>query len=499
MELLFDDEWIDRKAGVRRVHGPVNKEPEPILKSEMPWETAGIGGTSVIFDREEGMFKLWYRSTVVETVVRKYQGFVGSSERETGTRRVFLCYAESKDGISWTRPSLGICEFQGNRDNNILRELGFEGDGVFFNVIKDPQDPDSARRYRALGFDTSAASSVRGVEPGARGVCVCYSRDGFHWEEPKLIMSTNDVTDSDCVLAQRDAITHKWIGYFRPRTHPKRRFIGYSESADFDHWTHPRMLLTPDSEDDPWTEFYGLTVACVGRWRIGCLWVMHNNPDYSPMTIELVYSRDGRNYHRAMPRVQFLPLGSEGSPDSRMITTFALIERDKEFLLYYHGTNQEHGSDRSKNGTGGMQMPKGQVEGEGRKSILGVARILGRNFCGLQAEVDGVVETKWLSNYGEAGVQAYVQKEKDGWIKAEILDQYGNVIPGWDASACSAREDADGRLGFYWGREDLVGGSGQISDKQGRVGHIVKLRFHLHKATLYAFQVGEEDSMPPYV
>ncbi len=39
----------------------------------------------------------------------------------------------------------------------------------------------------------------------------------------------------------------------------------------------------------------------------------------------------------------------------------------------------------------------------------------------------------------------------------------------------------------------------QISDKQGKVGHVVRLRFHLHRATLYAFQVGEEESSPPYV
>jgi len=225
---------------------------------------------------------------------------------------------------------------------------------------------------------------------------------------------------------------------------------------------------------------------------------MHNNPEYSPMTTELVFSRDGQNYHRAMPRVQFLPLGPEGSADSRVITTFALIERDKEFLLYYHGTNQEHGSDRSRAGVGGMQMPKGQVDGGSRKSVLGVARIPGRNLCGLKAEVDGVVETKWLCNYGDAGVQAYAETEKDGWVKAEILDQYGSVIPGWDRDACLVHTDADGRLHFSWGRENMVGGFGQISDKQGKVGHVVSLRFHLHRATLYAFQVGEEGSSPPY-
>ncbi len=498
MEFLFDDEWIERKAGVRRVPGTLVKESEPILRPEMAWEAEGIGGTSVIFDRDEEVFKLWYRSSALEEAPRKVDGNVESSERGTGRCRVFLCYAESKDGINWTRPSLGMCEFRGSCENNIVRELCFEGDATFFNILKDPEDPDPTRRYKALGFDASVTSSIRDVKPGTRGVCVSYSPDGFHWEDPKLVMDTMDVTDADCVLSQREPTTHKWIGYFRPRTHPKRRFVGYSESTDFDHWTYPSMLLTPDDQDDEWTEFYGLTVACVGRWRIGCLWVMHNNPDYSPMTTELVYSRDGRSYHRAMPRVQFLQLGPDGSADSLMVTPIALIESDKEFLLYYHGTNQEHGSDRFRNGIGGREMPRGRVEAKARKAVLGLARIPGRNFCGLRAEIDGIVETKWLCNYGAGGVQAYAEFEGHGWIKAEILDQYGNLIPGWDRDACLVREGVDGRLHFSWGIEDLVGAFGQISDKQGKIGHVVKLRFHLHKATLYGFQVGEDGAMPAY-
>jgi len=33
MELLFDDEWVDRKAGVRRVLGVPRKEAEPVLQA----------------------------------------------------------------------------------------------------------------------------------------------------------------------------------------------------------------------------------------------------------------------------------------------------------------------------------------------------------------------------------------------------------------------------------------------------------------------------------
>ena len=233
-------------------------------------------------------------------------------------------------------------------------------------------------------------------------------------------------------------------------------------------------------------------------WRVGLLWVMHNNPEFSPMTNELVYSRDGSHYRRAMPRHHFLPLGPEGSADSRMILPMSLVEREDAVLIYYRGTNQEHGSDRSPDGIGGIQMPPGSVEGAERRSILGVARVEGRNFCGLRADIDGMVETRWLCNYGNRGVEAWATLNEGGWIKAEILDQYGSTIPGWDRDSCKARLLPGGRMRFQWGSEGMTGSSGQVSARGGRVGHVIKLRFHLKGATLYGFQVGEDRARPRY-
>ena len=229
------------------------------------------------------------------------------------------------------------------------------------------------------------------------------------------------------------------------------------------------------------------------------------------MTNELVYSRDGLTYHRAMPGVPFLPLGAPGSFDSRMLSPKSIIPREREVLLYYSGSNGDHGSDRglpfnhvSKGRgapaavRGGDLLPSHVEEGQPRRRGMGLARLPGRNFCGLRADFDGMVETKWLCNYGNAGVCAYIDTEKDGWVQGEILDQYGEVIPGWDRASSGTREGEDGQTQFFWGNEHLTGISGQESDAGGKVGHVVKLRFHLHKATLYGFQIGEEGAMPEY-
>ena len=499
MEFLFDDEWIDRTAGVRRVLGAPRKGPEPVLAPAEPWEAGGLSlSPALLFDPEAGRFRLWYRSAAPE-----------SPGAPAGARRHFLCYAESDDGASWKRPDLGRHPFGARRDTNVLLELA-AGDSVFYNVLRDPDDPDPARRYKALGFDRGAVSAVPGAVPGTLGVCVAYSRDGLEWRygegQPRLVLPTDEVTDADCVLGRRDPATGRWTAFLRPRTHPKRRFVGHAESDDFERWTPPRMLLTPAAADGEHTEFYGLAVACVGRWRVGALWVFRNHPAFSPLTAELVSSRDGRHYRRAAPGEPFLPLGGGGAWDSRMVTPLAIVERGAEHLVFYRGANHDHGSDR------GQPMSAGRTaRGEARVAGLGLARLPWGQFCGLRADADGLVETKWLCRYGAGGVKAVCATDPGGRVEAELLDHLGRVIPGRERARSRWRPGAAGAGSFCWGedgcregdREDGGGGppgpagGRRASEPGGPVGHVVKLRVYLHRATLFAFGVGADAEAPP--
>lgn len=501
LELLMDEEWVDRKEGIRRVLGEPIKQPGGILRPDKPWESAGVTlGMSLLFDNEEGKFKLWYLASVGPRVVQIPNASSVASEATPRSKRTFLCYAESQDGVRWVRPALGRVAFEGSTGNNIVREIFFPGgvtDTVFYNVVKDTQDRDPAKRYKAIGFQDAELSLLADRRDGGRGVCVAYSPDGFNWSEPALVMDTQDVTDADSLFPEREPSTGKWTLFLRPRVLLKRRFIGYAESRDFERWTYPRMLITPDSGDDEWVEFYGLAARLLGRWRAGLMWVYHNNPAFSPMTNELVYSRDGLRWRRAMPGRAFLPLGEDGSFDSRMISPMALIPRGREIFIYYWGSNAEHGADR-----GLETMQEGRVDGGGKPDErLGLARLPWGQFTGLRADLDGMVETKWITNYGKGGVRAIAAIEKTGLIQAEILDQYGNVIPGWTRKESQLRmlEDDRGKVGFFWGREDLVGRQDQAIAGQRKIGRVVKLRFYLHKATLYGFEIGEAGAMPAYV
>ena len=187
-------------------------------------------------------------------------------------------------------------------------------------------------------------------------------------------------------------------------------------------------------------------MACVGRWRVGALWVFRNHPAFSPLTAELVYARDGRHYRRAAPGEPLLPLGAEGAWDSRMLTPLAIVGRGAEHLVFYRGANHDHGSDR------GQPMSAGRTaRDEGRDGGLGLARLPWGQFCGLRADADGLVETKWLCRYGAGGVAAVCATDPGGRVEAELLDHFGRVIPGRERARSRWRPGAAGAGAFCWG------------------------------------------------
>jgi len=76
---------------------------------------------------------------------------IGSSERRKANRRRFFCYVESTDGFQWERPELGLYDFEASTADNILA-TDIQGDTVWTNVLLDPDDPDPARRHKAIGY-----------------------------------------------------------------------------------------------------------------------------------------------------------------------------------------------------------------------------------------------------------------------------------------------------------------------------------------------------------
>jgi len=108
------------------------------LKPDRPWETS-ISGGNVLFD--EGRFRCWYSASLAKAK----QQMVFAEGRAMEVSGTATCYAESNDGIRWTKPSLGLFAFDGSKENNIVSALWV--DSPFRDDHGTPEE-----RYKAFTF-----------------------------------------------------------------------------------------------------------------------------------------------------------------------------------------------------------------------------------------------------------------------------------------------------------------------------------------------------------
>jgi len=226
-QLLVDNFLIDHFTGKAslRLHHPVMNEI--VMVNDKPWEGTYSNYNSIFKDGD--IYRMYYR------------GWNRGKKGEL-THDMVWCYAESKDGIHWTKPNLGLFEFNGSKQNNIvLASRDFDTfhfrltDNV--TVFKD-QNPDASpdALYKAL---------VDRREP-AWVLLAFKSPDGIHWsplsEEPVLTDGTFDTQNT----AFWDSATHQYRIYWRFFNN-KVRAIRTATSKDFIHWENHRDLEYPDT------------------------------------------------------------------------------------------------------------------------------------------------------------------------------------------------------------------------------------------------------------
>ena len=116
-------------------------------------------------------------------------------------REMAICYAVSKDGITWEKPELGLVEFEGSQQNNILwREP--HGAGVF----KDYHEPIGPNQPAII---TTSEISVAGqalritadVAPGGSVKVSMVDRNGKPISSAKPVTET--VTDGELQWSQK--------------------------------------------------------------------------------------------------------------------------------------------------------------------------------------------------------------------------------------------------------------------------------------------------------
>ena len=463
-QLFIDDYLIASMTNVtRQVHEARKHPANPLVGPDRPWEGAGRHGLAgygcvfqhVLWDDEGKRFRMWYG------------GRTGFITLPSGTRvRQPTCYAESTDGLTWVKPNLGVCEYDGSKANNIVILTG-----GLFAIFDEPDAPDPSRRFKALVWHDWHDSKP--VPP--EGYYLFSSPDGIHWKQDRadpVLWSHNRQQPGigDTSTARWDARLGKYICdakiLFR---NPTMRSRGMLESDDLIHWSRPRMTFYPDALDAADTQIYGHVGFVYESMWVGMMRVMHTERvpnSYKQTTIELTASRDGRHWSRVGRREEFIALGEPGSWDPHYHDPHTPPIRVGDELWFYY---------RSAPTIAPKSDPRSQRK---RISRIGLATLRRDGFVSLNASrATGLVVTRPLTFNGTA---LYVNAEvgRGGHVKAEIRNAAGQAVRPYVMFACRpvTGDVLEGRIS--WADQ---------SDIARPADQSLRIAFELKNARLYSF------------
>lgn len=438
-ELFVDDVLVDRFVGDARLELQRPSPREVVLVTDRPWEGNTSGYFTVFQDGPR--YRMYYRGSHFD------------EEKRRATHPEVTCYAESHDGIQWTRPELGLFEFAGSRQNNIV----WSGPGTHnFTPFLDtnPRSPPEAR-YKALGSGG----------PGRKhGLYAFQSPDGIHWrlmqEEPVITAGAFDSQN----LAFWDAWRGQYRAYWRIFTEGVTtggvwrpggyRAIRTATSADFVHWGPHSDLTYADSRAEhlytnairPYERALDLFIGFPTRFH------PERGEQVEPIFMS---SRDGVHFRRfAEPVIPITAPQDRGGNRSNYMTwgLVRLPGDDRHYSVY---------------------ATEAYYRGPAGRLRRFTYRLDG--FVSVRAS-RGEVVTKPLRFQGDRLSINYAAPQ--GQVRVEILDAAGKPIDGYRASqALPCDGDAIEQTVRWQGGADV----GRLA------GRPVRLRFVLRNADLYSF------------
>jgi hypothetical protein len=358
--LLFaDDEDVMYRPGtIKRVVEFKKHSTNPVIAPDKAWEGM-IGWTSVYRDPQTGKYQLWYQA---------YQ----ERRKEDKTLKCVVCYAESADGLKWTKPNLGLFPFYDDKDTNIvlIGAEGAYGDRYCNSVVFDPRDQDASKRYKMTYYDWATGEGPA----GGSGTHVAFSPDGIHWtkyagglvsksafgakgiqpryadEGPYFEEHRKDGTVrknwlvptamSDALDVFFDERHQAFVAYGKMWTpwpdggSAWKHGMGRMQSKDFIHWSKPELILTVDDRDPPHVEFHTSPVFPYNGQYFSLNQLLDRGA--GTIDIELMSSRDGFRWDRSFANTWVIPRGAPDSFDAGTIVSNANpVITDKEIRFYY--------------------------------------------------------------------------------------------------------------------------------------------------------------------
>ena len=423
--LFVDDGDIVSARGMTRVIHPARKhESNPVVRGDRPWEGHEVllGGTV----RKEGdLYRMWYQCHNNDTYLN--------------------LYAESDDGVSWTKPVLGRYEdFEGGCGNNIyMSRLAFRSGNSGPVRVKQDHNQNvlytphlgEGRTYSMLSYDYG-----RSGYGAYDGYYLAFSEDGLVWtdgpEEP-VIPGHADV--GWFTFDERDRVFRGTVKSFLNIRGFSRRSVLWTASDDAFHWPLPRPALIPDLEDERWaegregcyTQFYGMPIFRHESLILGFLQVFKctdgRTSSDGTIDVQLASSRDGEHWQRVGDRAPILERGPDGAWDWGLVEGGnSLIVDGDEVRIYYSGYNCRHGVSDPDPGAKTLSIGMG---------VWPRDRLVGMRAGSTGGEL--------VVNAGHAGEELHLNANASGGsIAVALTDDSGRPVDGFEAADCvPVRED----------------------------------------------------------
>lgn len=352
------------RQGTRVVLGNVTKSPKnPLLKEGLsPWDMAWWNTyPTVIFDPNadnQGLYKLWYNALAscgaAASTMCPSTDYPNRTHPPITDRKIqATLYAESPDGLEWTRPALGQVgwpDLNSSKANNIAIDAGSADPNR--GVYLDTHESDPARRYKAFGSFTA----FNNQSIGRSKLGIVSSPDGKAWnkytpvDEMQVSADTANNLLYDPDLDMYMAFTRKWIRQDDRIYGGRREYRSLSKTIE-----GPWSVATEVGRGEAGYELYALLPWRDSSWVPGVYFAIGSfYADSTPeekVYCELMYSTSyGENWTRLAPHTPFIPLGDSGSFDDHTCYSarpFTDPSNNSSTRFYYAGGNGPHSGARS--------------------------------------------------------------------------------------------------------------------------------------------------------
>ena len=449
-ELFVDQYLIDRMDNTRLVlHHP--RDEGPVIRFDNPWEFPFAGCPTLIKDGAK--YRLYYR------------GMFGTGD---GTNVECTCYAESDDGIHWTKPNLGLFEVKGTRENNCVwaNDPPFSHDFSPFLDTRSGVDP--AQRFKA----------VAGIKKSG-GLWAFASADGIHWKKlyGKPII-TDGAFDSHNVAFWSEH-EGKYLCYFR--TWKGYRWVSRSTSDDFEHWSPTVDMIFRHGDGlapkehiytngtHPYFRAPHIYIAMPFRFMPGRRAIteaqakaINVHPNYAKDCSDGIFmtSRGGNVYHRTFLESFIRPgIGHENWVSRTNMPAYGIVPTGEHEMSIYVECNYAQPT---------VHLKRYTMRFDG--------------FASVEGPYDGGEMISRPLTFLGSRLTVNFATSAAGGIRVEIQDAQGKPIPGYTL------DDAQELVGNEIERTVAWKGGSDVIELAGKP---IRMRFVLKDADLYSLQFSD--------